>query len=81
MILEPGDGYLLILGGLDRVYGDVGDVIAAGAPVGLMGGPAQEGADILAPVTEGGGTGGSETLYLELRLGAKPVNPLDWFAA
>ncbi len=81
MILEPGGGYLLILAGLDTVYGSVGDIIAAGAPLGLMGAPQQSGADILAGVDDDGGASGSETLYLELRLGAKTVNPLDWFAA
>lgn len=81
MILEPGGGYLLILAGLDTVFGDVGDVIAAEAPLGLMGGAAPAGTDILAPSSDGGGTGGTETLYLELRLGAEPVNPMEWFAA
>jgi len=90
MILEPGGGYLLILAGLDTVYGEVGDVIAAGAPVGLMGSPTSgtagsDTADILSPTgpgaQDGDGTAGSETLYLELRLGAKPVDPTEWFAA
>lgn len=81
MILEPGGGYLLILAGLDTVYGNVGDVISAEAPLGLMGGASQAGADISTPASDGGGTGGTETLYLELRLGAKPVNPMEWFAA
>jgi len=85
MILEPGGGYLLILGGLDTVYGSVGDVIASGVPVGLMGGAAQANADILVPggpgAQDGSGTAGTETLYLELRLGAKPVDPTEWFAA
>jgi septal ring factor EnvC (AmiA/AmiB activator) len=81
MVLEPGGGYLLILGGLDTVYGDVGDVIAAGAAVGLMGEPVPDGADLLAPAQDGGGASRTETLYLELRLGAKPVDPTTWFAA
>lgn len=81
MILEPGGGYLLVLAGLDTVYGQVGDVIAAGAPIGQMGGPAQDSADILAPATDGGGTAGSETLYLELRHEAQPEDPTSWFAA
>ncbi|MGL6211795.1 MAG: murein hydrolase activator EnvC family protein [Paracoccaceae bacterium] len=81
MILEPGGGYLIILAGLDTIYGEVGQVIAAGTPIGLMGTTAPGGADILAEVAEEGGTAGSETLYLELRLGAKTVNPLEWFAA
>ena len=85
MILEPGGGYLLILGGLDIIYGEVGDVVAADAPVGLMGRAGTGTADILATtglgVQDGSGTAGSETLYLELRFGAKPVDPTEWFAA
>ena len=38
MILEPGGGYLLVLAGLEQVYGTVGDVVARGAALGLMGG-------------------------------------------
>lgn len=81
MVLEPGGGYLLILAGLGTVYGEVGEVLAPGAPVGLMpgGGPAS------AALGEGGQDGagalGTETLYLELRQGADPVDPTEWFAA
>lgn len=79
MILEPGGGYLLILSGLETVYGDVGDVIAAGQPLGLMGGAAPNGADILSGGANGSGADATETLYLEVRHKAEPVNPLDWF--
>ena len=81
MILEPGGGYLLILAGLGTVYGDVGEVVAQGAPLGLMGGAEPELAEILAASEEGGGARETETLYLELRQGAEPVNPEDWFTA
>jgi septal ring factor EnvC (AmiA/AmiB activator) len=81
MILEPGGGYLLILAGLGTVYGEVGEVVAQGAPLGLMGGAEPELADILAASEEGGGARETETLYLELRQGAEPVNPEDWFTA
>jgi len=79
MILEPGGGYLMILSGLETVYGDVGDVIAAGQPLGLMGGAAPNGADILSSGADGSGAEATETLYLEVRQKAEPVNPLDWF--
>ncbi|MBI1216980.1 MAG: peptidoglycan DD-metalloendopeptidase family protein [Rhodobacteraceae bacterium] len=80
MILEPGGGYLIILAGLDVVYGTVGDVIAAGTPVGLMGGNDANPAEFLASVEDGGGAGATETLYMELRQGAKPIDPEGWFA-
>ena len=80
MILEPGGGYLLVLAGLGVVYGEVGEVVAAGAPLGLMGGQEPELADILSSAQEGGGARETETLYLELRQGAVPVDPAEWFA-
>jgi septal ring factor EnvC (AmiA/AmiB activator) len=46
-----------------------------------MGGVEPGLADFLVPVEEGGGMRDSETLYLELRQGADPVSPIDWFAA
>ncbi|MGL4236714.1 murein hydrolase activator EnvC family protein [Tabrizicola sp.] len=81
MILEPGDGYLLVLAGLDILYGEVGEVIAADAPLGLMGGPATASAEFVTLAPDGSGGRDTETLYMELRQGAKPVDPLEWFAA
>lgn len=81
IILEPGGGYLVVLAGLERVYGTVGEVVARGAALGLMGGSDAAGADFLVSATEGGGVRGTETLYLELRQGAEAVNPIEWFAA
>lgn len=84
MIVEPAEGYLLVLAGLGTVYGETGDVVAAGAPLGLMGGTepgaADFGAEFLADAKEGGGEGRAETLYIELRVGKEPVDPLEWFA-
>jgi murein hydrolase activator len=82
MVLEPGDGYLLIIAGLSDVYGEVGEVVARGAALGLLGGDAAQNADLLAPATDaGGGARETETLYIELRQGAKTIDPTDWFAA
>ncbi len=80
IILEPGGGYLLVLAGLEQVYGSVGEVVARGAALGLMGGSQTAGTDFLVPAAEGGGVAGSETLYLELRHGADTENPMEWFA-
>lgn len=86
IILEPGDGYLLILAGLDQVYGHTGDIVAKDSPLGMMGGTEGTNPDLadlgLAPGADGNGSGAgrTETLYLELRQGAVPVDPRDWFA-
>lgn len=81
MILEPGEGYLLVLAGMQTLYGEVGEVIAAGAPVGLMGGSDPGVQEFLVAADEDGGARETETLYLELRQGADPVDPVEWFAA
>ena len=83
MIVEPSRGYLLVMAGMGQVFGEVGDVLAAGEPVGLMGGaelPAQEfGAQFVADAAKGGDAGQPETLYLELRKGKETLDPADWF--
>src|SRR5690606_570608 len=83
MIVEPARGYLMIFAGLAQVFGETGDVLAAGEPVGLMGGqepPAQEfGAEFVANAAAGGGAGQSETLYVELRNGKETLDPAEWF--
>ncbi|MEH7827921.1 murein hydrolase activator EnvC family protein [Gemmobacter denitrificans] len=81
IILEPGAGYLLILAGLDTVYGEVGEVIAGGAPLGLMGGGEPGMDEFLVSAQDGGGARDTETLYVELRQGGEPVDPMPWFAA
>lgn len=77
MILEPRANTLFILAGLETVYGEIGQVIAAGTPVGLMGGDAPDGE----LSTDGDGTGAarSETLYMEVRQNNVPQDPETWF--
>lgn len=75
MILEPGAGYLLVLAGMAQVFGEVGEVVGAGAPLGLMGGT-----EASVEARNATGANGSETLYMELRLGGLPVDPGEWFA-
>ena len=81
IILEPGAGYLLVLAGLDVVYGEVGEVVAAGAPLGLMGGGEPGMDEFLYSAQDGGAGRESETLYVELRQGGEAIDPLPWFAA
>ena len=80
MILEPGDGYLLILAGMDTIYGELGEIVAAGAPLGLMGGQDTKVTEFLSATKEGSGGQATETLYIELRQGTAPVDPAEWFA-
>ncbi len=79
VILEPRAGTLFVLSGLAEVYGEAGEVIPAGAPVGLMGGADPEIGAILSTSGDGAGADRSETLYMEVREGGKPVDPETWF--
>lgn len=78
-ILEPGPDHLLILAGMGEAFGQVGDVLDLGAPVGLMGGSAQIEGDLLITSSQGGGVDQTETLYMELRQAGEPVDPSAWF--
>lgn len=89
IILEPQAGLLFVFAGLDLVYGATGEVIAAGAPIGLMGasdavlGTDLTNADAQTRSTEARGketgAGRSETLYIEVRSNNRPEDPADWF--
>ncbi|MDO5622841.1 MAG: peptidoglycan DD-metalloendopeptidase family protein [Paracoccus sp. (in: a-proteobacteria)] len=83
MIVEPARGYLLVFAGMAQVFGEVGDVLKSGEPIGLMGGteaPAQEfGVNFIVNAAQGGDAGRTETLYVELRQGNNTLDPADWF--
>ena len=79
VILEPQPDMMVILSGLAEVFGETGEVISRGAPVGLMGGAVPEIGAILSLSGDGTGTERSETLYIEVREGGSPVDPLLWF--
>jgi septal ring factor EnvC (AmiA/AmiB activator) len=79
VILEPQPDTLFVLSGLSDVYGEAGQVIPAGTPVGLMGGAAPEIGAILSLSGDATGTDRSESLYIEVREGSGPVDPETWF--
>lgn len=79
VLLEPQADMLIVLAGLDTVFGEIGEVLPEGSPVGLMGG---EPPGLQAAVSQSGeraGTARPETLYIEVRQGDGPVDPMDWF--
>lgn len=84
MILEPARGYLIVMAGFSRIFGEVGDVVMAGEPLGLMPGTepsaAEFGADFVLSSAAGGDGARMQTLYLELRKGKQALDPADWFA-
>jgi septal ring factor EnvC (AmiA/AmiB activator) len=77
MILEPRADTLFVLAGLETVYGKIGQVIAAGTPIGLMGGTQDSGE--LSTDGDGSGAARSETLYMEVRQDNVPQDPESWF--
>jgi septal ring factor EnvC (AmiA/AmiB activator) len=64
LIIEHGGRYHSLLAGLDRIDAVVGQWVLAGEPVGLM---------------DSSGAADPK-LYVELRRGGQPVNPLPWLA-
>jgi len=79
IILEPQPGLLFVFSGLQEVYGEPGQVIPEGSPVGLMPGDLPEIGAILSTSGDGTGTDRSETLYIEVRENNRPVDPETWF--
>ncbi|WP_170593374.1 murein hydrolase activator EnvC family protein [Ruegeria arenilitoris] len=79
VILEPQPGLLFVFSGLQEVYGDPGQVIPEGTPVGLMPGQTPEIGAILSTSGDGTGTDRPETLYIEVRENNSPVDPESWF--
>ncbi|MBO6825008.1 MAG: peptidoglycan DD-metalloendopeptidase family protein [Sneathiella sp.] len=64
LIIDHGGGYHTLLSGMDSIDGEVGQLLLAGEPVGIM----------------NDGTNGKPTLYMELRVKGSPVNPKAWLA-
>lgn len=79
VILEPQRDTLFILSGMAETFGETGQVLPGGSPVGLMGGTGAEIGAILSLSSDGTGTDRSETLYIEVREGGRPVDPESWF--
>jgi len=72
LILEVGEGYHLLLAGLARIDGIVGQNVLAGEPVGTMGESS--------PLNDPQALGSTKpTLYIELRRNGNPVDPRPWF--
>ena len=79
IILEPQAGILLVLAGLDVVYGDIGQVLPGGSPVGLMGGTTPAADLVSSGSAQETDAERSETLYIEVREDNSPVDPAQWF--
>jgi murein hydrolase activator len=72
LILDAGNGYHLVMGGMDKSMVSVGQFVLSGEPIGAMGEKPQSGSNPLTPMPE---------LYIELRQDGKPVDSAPWWAA
>lgn len=74
LILDAGEGYLVLLAGMNQISAEIGQSIKAGEPVGTMG----EGPSSVALIG-----GDSEltrpVLYIEFRKNNEPVDPSPWW--
>ena len=78
-ILEPENGLLFVFAGMDTLYGEIGQVIPALSPIGLMPSQSNEVDKIFKTKANIYSGKLSETLYVEVRSGSETENPLDWF--
>jgi septal ring factor EnvC (AmiA/AmiB activator) len=74
LILDAGDGYHVVLAGMDRLSVASGQSVLAGEPVGAMG----EARVASAAATQNGSA--TPELYVEFRKDGKPVDPDPWWA-
>jgi septal ring factor EnvC (AmiA/AmiB activator) len=74
LILNAGNGYHVLLAGMERISVDLGQFVLTGEPVAVMG----NGSHIAAILA----TGSSQpVLYIEFRKDGIPVDPGPWWAA
>jgi len=73
LIINAGDGYYLLLAGMDQINVEVGQFVLAGEPVGNMG----EGSAVQ-PVMSGDGS--DPILYVEFKKDGGSIDPEPWWA-
>lgn len=79
VILEPAADTLWVIAGMAEVFGEVGQIVPDGTPIGLMGGFITQPQAILTETAQGSAGQRTETLYLEVRDRQSAVDPAKWF--
>lgn len=73
VILNPGDGYSILLAGLETIHVEVGQFVLLGEPIGNMGLRT-----VGRAVTTAAGAS-RPTLYVEIRQSDRPLDPARWW--
>jgi septal ring factor EnvC (AmiA/AmiB activator) len=79
VVLETDDDALVLIVGLARRVVTSGDMVTRGAPLGILGGRSPDVDAYLMPRDLETGAGLRESLYVEIRHGRGPVDPVSWF--
>lgn len=79
VILEPRLNVLFVFAGLGEIFATAGEVVEAGAPLGLMGDGDKKNRAPASTDGDEAGTGATDTLYIEVRQGNMPEDPGLWF--
>ncbi|EBA04727.1 hypothetical protein RB2150_11596 [Rhodobacteraceae bacterium HTCC2150] len=79
IVLEPAPAFLMVIAGMNQVYGEVGEFVAQGAPIGLMPSSGETDDEFLQAAVSGSSVTPTQTLYIELRQGDEAVDPAKWF--
>ncbi|MGE0230194.1 MAG: murein hydrolase activator EnvC [Flavobacteriaceae bacterium] len=82
LILNAGDGYHVVLAGLERISVSLGQFVLAGEPVGTMG--SAEAAAARSPAENAARTPSNKpgpVLYVEFRKDGSAIDPSPWWAA
>jgi murein hydrolase activator len=73
LIINAGDGYHVVLAGMDRISVDVGQFVLTGEPIAIMG----DGSQVAANLTS---SAKAPVLYVEFRKDGTPIDPSPWWA-
>ena len=74
LILNAGDGYHIVLAGMERIDAALGQFVLGGEPVGVMG------ATRLASIGDIDHTSAQPILYVEFRKDGNSINSAPWWA-
>lgn len=81
VILETADKALVLLAGLAELNVRTGEQVTRGSPLGMLGGRSPDVEEYVMLRDLETGAGLREALYIEIRHGRGPVDPVSWFVA